>query len=168
MASLVGSRVERKEDKKLLTGRGKYTADVNFVNQTFAYFIRSPHARAQIKKVDTTKAMKAPGVVSILTGADIANDKIGGLIAGWRIKSEDGSDMKVPAHPPLANDIVNYVGDHVAVVIAESLDEARNASELVKVDYKILKAVVDTKGAMDSDQIYKDIPKKFMFRLVVR
>ena len=153
MASLVGSRVERKEDKKLLTGRGKYTADVNFVNQTFAYFVRSPHARAQIKKVDITKAMKAPGVVSILTGADIANDKIGGLIAGWRIKSEDGSDMKVPAHPPLANEIVNYVGDHVAVVIADSLDEARNAAEFVKVDYKILKAVVDTKGAMDSDQI---------------
>ena len=163
MASLVGSRVERKEDKKLLTGRGKYTADVNFVNQTFAYFIRSPHARAQIKKVDTTKAMKAPGVVSILTGADIANDKIGGLIAGWRIKSEDGSDMKVPAHPPLANEIVNYVGDHVAVVIADSLDEARNAAEFVKVDYKILKAVVDTKGAMDSDQIYKDIPKNLCF-----
>ena len=163
MASLVGSRVERKEDKKLLTGRGKYTADVNFVNQTFAYFIRSPHARAQIKKVDTTKAMKAPGVVSILTGADIANDKIGGLIAGWRIKSEDGSDMKVPPHPPLASDTVNYVGDYVAVVIAETLDEARNAAELVKVDYKILKAVVSTKDAMSSDQIYKDIPKNMCF-----
>ena len=135
MASLVGSRVERKEDKKLLTGRGRYTADVNFVHQTFAYFVRSPHARAQIKKVDTSKALKSPGVVSILTGADIVNDKIGGLIAGWRIKSEDGSDMKVPPHPPLASDTVNYVGDHVAVVIAETLDQARNAAELVKVDY---------------------------------
>ena len=163
MASLVGSRVERKEDKKLLTGRGKYTADVNFVNQTFAYFVRSPHARAQIKKVDTSKALKASGVVAVLTGADIANDKIGGLIAGWRIKSEDGSDMKVPAHPPLASDTVNYVGDHVAVVIAESLDEARNAAELVKVDYKIMKAVVSTKDAMNSDQIYKEIPKNLCF-----
>ncbi len=163
MASLVGSRVERKEDKKLLTGRGKYTADVNFVNQTFAYFVRSPHARAQIKKVDISKAMKASGVVTVLTGVDITNDKIGGLIAGWRIKSEDGSDMKVPAHPPLASDTVNYVGDHVAVVIAESLDEARNAAELVKVDYKILKGVVDTKDAMNSDQIYKDIPKNLCF-----
>ena len=162
MASLVGSRVERKEDKKLLTGRGKYTADVNFVHQTYAYFVRSPHARAQIKKVDTSKALKAPGVVSVLTGADIANDKIGGLIAGWRIKSEDGSDMKVPAHPPLANETVNYVGDHVAVVIAESLDEARLAADLVKVDYKILKAVVNTKDAMNSEQIYKDIPKKYV------
>ena len=163
MASLVGSRVERKEDKKLLTGRGRYTADVNFVHQTFAYFVRSPHARAQIKKVDTSKALKSPGVVSILTGADIVNDKIGGLIAGWRIKSEDGSDMKVPPHPPLASDTVNYVGDHVAVVIAETLDQARNAAELVKVDYKILKAVVSTKDAMSSDQIYKDIPKNMCF-----
>ena len=163
MASLVGSRVERKEDKKLLTGRGKYTADVNFIHQTYAYFVRSPHARAEIKKVDISKASKAPGVVAVLTGADIANDKIGGLIAGWRIKSEDGSDMKVPAHPPLANESVNYVGDHVAVVIAESLDEARSAADLVKVDYKILKAVVKTKDAMDSDQIYKDIPKNMCF-----
>ena len=163
MASLVGSRVERKEDKKLLTGRGKYTADVNFVNQTYAYFVRSPHARAQIKKVDTSKALKASGVVAVLTGADIANDKIGGLIAGWRIKSEDGSDMKVPAHPALANESVNYVGDHVAVVIAESLDEARAAADLVKVDYKVLKAVVSTKDAMNSDQIYKDIPKNMCF-----
>ncbi|MBC8295282.1 MAG: xanthine dehydrogenase family protein molybdopterin-binding subunit, partial [Pelagibacterales bacterium] len=163
MASLVGSRVERKEDKKFLTGRGKYTADVNFVHQTYAYFVRSPHARAQIKKVDISKALKASGVVSVLTGADIANDKIGGLIAGWRIKSEDGSDMKVPPHPPLANETVNYVGDHVAVVIAESLDEARAAADLVKVDYKVLKAVVSTKDTMNSDQIYKDIPKNMCF-----
>ena len=163
MASLVGSRVERKEDKKLLTGRGKYTADVTFAHQTYAYFIRSPHARAEIKKVDFSKAIKAPGVVSVLTGKDIVDDKIGGLIAGWRIKSEDGSDMKVPPHPPLASETVNYVGDHVAVVIAESLDEARNAADLVKVDYKVLKAVVDTSDAMKSDQIYKDIPKNLCF-----
>ena len=163
MASLVGSRVERKEDKKLLTGRGKYTADVTFAHQTYAYFVRSPHARAQIKNVDISKAVKASGVVSVLTGKDIVNDKIGGLIAGWRIKSEDGSDMKVPPHPPLASESVNYVGDHVAVVIAESLDEARNAAELVKVDYKVLKAVVKTDEAMKSDSIYKDIPKNLCF-----
>ena len=140
-----------------------------FFNEDLAYagdwdmFLRMVESGAQFKKVDITKAMKAPGVVSILTGADIANDKIGGLIAGWRIKSEDGSDMKVPAHPPLANEIDNYVGDHVAVVIADSLDEARNAAEFVKVDYKILKAEVDTKDAMGSDQIYKDIPKNLCF-----
>ena len=95
MGSLVGSRVERKEDKKFLTGKGRYIADINITNQTYAVFVRSPHARAKIKKVNFSKASKAPGVVSILTGADIVNDKIGGLIAGWKIVSEDGSDMKV-------------------------------------------------------------------------
>ena len=76
MASLVGSRVERKEDKRFLTGKGRYTADINIANQTYAFFVRSPHARAKIKKIDTSKALKASGVVDILTGEHIANDKI--------------------------------------------------------------------------------------------
>ena len=71
MASLVGSRVERKEDKKFLTGKGRYTADINIANQTYAVFVRSPHARAKIKKVDTSKALKASGVVGILTGEEV-------------------------------------------------------------------------------------------------
>ena len=100
MASLVGSRVERKEDKRFLTGKGRYTADINLANQTYAYFVRSPHARAKINKIDTSKALKASGVVDILTGEHIAKDKIGGLIAGWAIRSEDGSEMKCPANPP--------------------------------------------------------------------
>ena len=94
---------------------------------------------------------KKPGLQKVLI--ELNEDKIGGLIAGWKIVSEDGTDMKVPAHPALATESVNYVGDHVAVVIAESLDEARNAAELVKVDYKILKAVVKTDKAMDSESI---------------
>ena len=163
MPSLVGSRVERKEDKKFLTGKGRYTADITLANQTHAIFIRSPHARAEIKKVDTSKAQKAPGVVAVFTGEDIANDKIGGLIAGWKIVSEDGTEMKVPPHPPLAKDSVNYVGDHIAVVIAETLDQAKAAADMVKVDYKILKAVVDTDKAMSSDAIYKDINKNLCF-----
>ena len=163
MPSLVGSRVERKEDKKFLTGKGRYTADITLANQTHAIFIRSPHARAEIKKVDTSKAQKAPGVVAVFTGEDIANDKIGGLIAGWKIVSEDGTEMKVPPHPPLAKDSVNYVGDHVAVVIAETLDQAKAAADMVKVDYKILKAVVETDKAMSSDAIYKDINKNLCF-----
>ena len=98
MASLVGSRVERKEDKRFLTGKGRYTADINLANQTYAIFVRSPHARAKIKKIDTSKALKSSGVVDILTGEHIAKDKIGGLIAGWAIRSEDGSEMKCPAN----------------------------------------------------------------------
>ena len=80
MASLVGSRVERKEDKRFLTGKGRYTADINLANQTYAIFVRSPHARASIKKLSIDKALKSSGVVSILTGKEIADDKIGGLI----------------------------------------------------------------------------------------
>ena len=106
MASLVGSRVERKEDKRFLTGKGRYTSDINLANQTYAIFVRSPHARAQIKKLDISKAQKSSGVVSILTGSEIAEDKIGGLIAGWAIRSEDGTEMKCPANPPLAKEMI--------------------------------------------------------------
>ena len=167
MASLVGSRVERKEDKRFLTGKGRYTADINIVNQTYAYFVRSPHARAKINKVDITKASKAPGVVAVLTGDDLAQDKIGGMIAGWKIVSQDGKDMKVPHHPPLARDSVNYVGDHVAVVIAETLEQAKNAAELVSVSYKILKAVINTSDAMDSEAIHEGIDRNLCFDFVL-
>ena len=167
MASLVGSRVERKEDKKFLTGKGRYTADINIVNQTYACFVRSPHARAKIDKVDITKASKAPGVVAILTGDDLAQDKIGGMIAGWKIVSQDGKDMKVPPHPALAKDSVNYVGDHVAVVIAETLEQAKNAAELVSVSYKILKAVINTSDAMNSEAIHEGIDRNLCFDFVL-
>jgi len=167
MASLVGSRVERKEDKRFLTGKGRYTADINITNQTYACFVRSPHARAKINQVDTTKASKAPGVVAILTGDDLAQDKIGGMIAGWKIVSQDGKDMKVPPHPALAKDSVNYVGDHVAVVIAETLEQAKNAAELVSVSYKILKAVIDTSNAMNSEAIHEGIDRNLCFDFVL-
>ena len=154
MASLVGSRVERKEDGRFLQGKGRYTADINIANQTYAIFVRSPHARAKIKSVDTSKALKSSGVVGVLTGKEIAEDKIGGLIAGWAIRSEDNSEMKCPTNPPLAKDSVNFVGDPVAVVFAESLDEAKAAAELVKVDYKVLKAVSNLGEAMNSEAIH--------------
>ena len=163
MANLIGARVERKEDKKFLTGKGRYTADINLVRQTHAYFVRSAHARAKITKIDTSKASKAPGVVKILTGEDLAKDKIGGLICGWKIVSQDGKDMKCPPHPPLAKDVVNFVGDHVAVVIAETLEQAKNAAELVSVSYKILKAVVGTANAMNSEAIHEGIDRNLCF-----
>jgi len=162
-SSLIGSRVERKEDKKFLTGKGRYTSDINIVNQTYAYFVRSPHARATISKVDISKASNAPGVVKILTGDDLAKDKIGGLIAGWKIVSQDGTDMKCPPHPPLANNTVNFVGDHVAIVIAETLDQAKDAADKVRVDYKVLKAVVNTGDALNSKPIHEGIDKNLCF-----
>ena len=163
MASLVGSRVERKEDTRFLQGKGRYTADINIANQTYAVFVRSPHARAKIKSVDTSKALKSSGVVGVLTGKEIAEDKIGGLIAGWAIRSEDGSEMKVPANPPLAKDVANFVGEPIAVVFAETLDEAKEGAEKVKVDYKVLKAVVDPAEAMKSDAIHDGVDKNLCY-----
>jgi len=163
MANLVGARIERKEDKKFLTGKGRYTADINLARQTYAYFVRSPHARAKITKVDISKASKALGVVRILTGDDLAKDKIGGLIAGWKIVSQDGKDMKCPPHPPLAKDSVNFVGDHVAVVIAETLEEAKNAAELVNVSYKIKKAVINAADATSFENIHEGIDNNVCF-----
>ena len=163
MANLIGSKVERKEDKKFLTGKGRYTADINLANQTYAYFVRSPHARAKITKVDHSKAMKAPGVIDIFTGDCVVKDKIGGLICGWKIVSQDGKDMKCPPHPVLAKDSVNFVGDHVAVVIAETLEQAKNAAELVNVNYKIQKAVINTAEATAFENIHEGIDNNLSF-----
>ncbi|MCZ8377113.1 MAG: xanthine dehydrogenase family protein molybdopterin-binding subunit [Beijerinckiaceae bacterium] len=143
----IGARVERKEDFRFITGKGNYTDDINRPGQAHAYFLRSPHAHAKIRKIDTAKAAAMPGVVGIFTGADIEADKVGGLICGWMIHSKDGTPMKAGAHPALAVGKVRYVGDHVAVVIAESLAEARDAAEAIVVDYEPLKPVVDLASA---------------------
>ena len=119
----IGARVKRKEDQRFITGKGRYTDDINLKGQTYAYFVRSPHAHAAIKSINTAKAKKMPGVVGVLTGAEVAEDKIGGLICGWMIHSKDGSPMKAGPHPILAQGKVRYVGDHVAVVIAETKEQ---------------------------------------------
>ena len=119
-SSGIGASVRRKEDHRFITGKGKYTDDINREGQTHAFFLRSPHAHAKIRSIDLTAARAAPGVVGILTGEDLAADKIGGLICGWMIHSKDGSPMAAGAHPALAQGTVRYVGDHVAVVIAET------------------------------------------------
>ena len=139
----IGASVRRKEDHRFITGKGNYTDDINRPGQAHAVFVRSPHAHAKIKKFDAAVARKMPGVLAILTGDDIAADKVGGLICGWMIHSKDGSPMKAGAHPALAQGKVRHVGDHVAVVIADTLAEARDAAEKVHVDYEILPAVID-------------------------
>ncbi|MFM9975651.1 MAG: xanthine dehydrogenase family protein molybdopterin-binding subunit, partial [Beijerinckiaceae bacterium] len=139
----IGAPVRRKEDHRFITGKGNYTDDINREGQTHAFFVRSPHAHATIRKIDTKVAAKMPGVVGILTGADLAADKVGGLICGWMIHSKDGSPMKAGAHPALADGKVRYVGDHVAVVIAETYAQAKDAAEKVIVDYATLPAVVE-------------------------
>ena len=147
-ASLIGARVERKEDYRFLTGAGQYTDDIVLPGQTYAVFVRSPHAHAKIKSIKKDKALKAPGVLAVYTGEDLAAGKVGGLPCGWLITGTDGQPMKEPPHPPLAQGEARYVGDHVAVVIAETQTAARDAAELVQVDYEPLPAVVDASKAV--------------------
>ena len=148
----IGASVRRKEDQRFLTGKGNYTDDINVAGQTHAVFVRSPHAHAEIQGIDCSDALAAPGVVAVLTGDDLAADGIGPLICGVTVTSDDGEPHRAPAHPALAQGKVNYVGDHVAIVIAETRAQARDAAELVDVDYSVLPAVIDTGSAADSGQ----------------
>ena len=139
----IGARVLRKEDKRFITGRGRYTDDIALKDMTHAAFVRSPHAHAKIVSINGSAALAAPGVVAVLTGRDLADDQIGGLICGWMIHSKDGSPMNAGAHPAIAADVAKHVGDQVAMVIAETKAQARDAAELVEVEYEELSAVVD-------------------------
>ena len=143
----IGASVRRKEDRRFITGTGHYTDDIDRPGQSYAYFVRSPHAHATIKSIDAKAAAQMPGVLAVLSGPDLAADKIGNLICGWMIHSKDGSPMKMAAHPALANGKACHVGDAVAVVVAETLAQARDAAEKVKVDYAVLPAVADPAGA---------------------
>jgi carbon-monoxide dehydrogenase large subunit len=159
-ASIIGAPVRRKEDHRFITGQGRYTDDINRPGQAHAYFVRSPFAHARIRNVDTTAALKEPGVVAVLTGKDLAADKLGGLICGWMVTSKDGTPMKAGAHPALAVDTVRYVGDHVAIVIAETFAQAKDAGEKVEVDYEELSSVTDPAQAQgkSAPQIHPEAP----------
>src|ERR1043166_7285332 len=116
-AGYIGQSVKRKEDARFLTGTGQYTDDVALPNQTYGYFLRSPHAHAKIRSIDTGKAKGAPGVIAVYTGADL--EGVNGLPCGWLITSVDGTPMKEPPHHVLAKGKVRYVGDHRAMIVRE-------------------------------------------------
>ena len=139
----IGASVVRKEDKRFITGKGRYVDDIKLLGMTHAHFIRSPHAHAKVKKINSSAALKMPGVVAVLTGQEIVDDKVGNLICGWAITSKDGSPMKMGAWPAMAPETVRFVGQAVAVVIAETKNLARDAAEAVVVDYEELPAVAD-------------------------
>ena len=143
----IGESVLRKEDLRFLTGAGQYTDDVLLQDMAYTVFVRSPHAHAVIKKVNKSAALAAPGVLAVFDGEDVAADKVGGLPCGWLITSTNGEPMKEPPHPILAQGKARYVGDGVAMVVATSYEAAKNAAELVEVDYEVLKAVVDVRDA---------------------
>ena len=137
----IGASIPRREDRRFITGAGRYTDDIVLPNQAYAYILRSPHAHALIRSISTDAALAAPGVVAVFTGHDVAADKVGGIPCGWLVKSKDGSNMVEPPHPMLVADRVRHVGDQVAVIIADSKAEARAAAQLVEVDYDVLPAV---------------------------
>jgi len=154
----IGASVRRKEDQRFLTGKGRYTDDINRHGQLYAYFLRSPVAHARLKGVDTADAAAAPGVVAVFTGADMAADNVGSLPCGWVVTDRHGNPHKAPPHFPLARDKVRYVGDHVAMVVAESYAEARDAAELIEVDYEELEPLVDLRRASSGPQVHDEAP----------
>ena len=156
----IGAPVRRREDRRFLTGRGTYTEDINRPNQTHVHILRSPYAHAHIRGIDAATALQAPGVVTVFTGADMAADSVNSLPCGWLIHSKDGSPMKEPPHFPIARDKARYVGDPVAVVIAETREQAKDAAELIEVDYEELPAVVSLRQAVDGGaaQVHHEVP----------
>jgi aerobic carbon-monoxide dehydrogenase large subunit len=162
----IGEPLRRKEDYRFLTGAGRYTDDVKLGRQNYAVFVRSPHAHAAIKGIDVAKAQALPGVVKVFTGKDLEG-KMGGLPCGWLITSTDGQPMKEPPHPVLALGKVRYVGDHVAMVVADTVEHARNAAEAVEVDYEVLPAVVRVQDARNGPALHEAAPDNHCYKWAI-
>ena len=143
---MIGKSVKRVEDKRFITGKGRYTDDIVLPLQTYAYFVRSPYAHAKISGFDLEVAKAMPGVVAIYTGADVA--AINGVPCGWQVNFKNGETMKEPKHALLVEDKARYVGDAVAVVIAETREQAKDAAQMVLVDYEELPVTVDAAEAV--------------------
>lgn len=161
----IGASVVRKEDRRFITGRGRYVDDIKLVGLTHAHFVRSPHAHAKIKSIDIAAAKDMPGVVGVLTGQEIVDDKVGNLICGWAITSKDGTGMKMGAWPAMAPEIVRFAGQAVAVVIAETKNQARDAAEAVVVDYEELPVASDIRAAIKegAPQLHPEAPGNVIY-----
>src|ERR1700732_4895910 len=154
----IGQSVLRREDPRLLRGLGRYFDDLKLSDQLYAAIVRSPHAHADIRRIDAGAARQMPGVHAVLTGADYAADALGPLPSMAPYKKRDGSPMYLPSRPALAIGRVMHVGYPVAVVIADTLDLARDAAECVAVDYLPRPAVVSAREAIEegAPQLYGD------------
>ena len=161
----IGASVLRKEDRRFTTGKGRYVDDIKLQGMTHAHFVRSPHGHAKVKGIDSSAALKMPGVVAVLTGQQIVDDKVGNLICGWAVHSKDGTPMKMGAWPAMAPEVVRFVGQAVAVVIAETKNQARDAAEAVQVDYEELPAVTNLKAAIanGAPQLHPEAPNNIVY-----
>jgi carbon-monoxide dehydrogenase large subunit len=161
----IGQPVRRVEDRRFITGRGNYLDDISRPRQAHAFMLRSPHAHAGIGGIDTTSARPAPGVLAVLTGEDLARDGIRPIPCLSAVTNRDGSPAVFPPRPALARDRVRHVGDTVAIVVAESAAAARDAAELITVDYEPLPAIVDTERALEAGQplVWDEAPGNLCF-----
>jgi carbon-monoxide dehydrogenase large subunit len=147
---LMGQPVRRKEDRRFITGEGRFVADIQLPGMAHAVLVRSPHAHARIARIATARAAALPGVLAIITAADLAEARVGTLPCGWGVTMRDGSKMAEPPHPVLAADIVRHVGDPVAFVVAETREAALDAADAVEVDYEALPHTVDLERAVSA------------------
>ncbi|HET7037329.1 MAG TPA: xanthine dehydrogenase family protein molybdopterin-binding subunit [Thermomicrobiaceae bacterium] len=161
MTRLVGASVKRKEDPRFLTGYGSYTDDVKLPGTLWLEIVRSPHAHARIKRIDTSQASSMPGVRAVYTGRDL-QEKVAPVPCAWL---PPNSDLKVPTYRALAVDTARYVGDAVAAVVAETPYQARDAADAVVVEYEPLPVVVDAEQAAQpgAPQLYHDVPNNVAF-----
>ncbi len=161
----IGARVVRKEDKRFITGKGRFTDDMVVPGMKHAHFVRSQHAHARIVSIDTSAAEAMPGVIGILNGKQLTEDGIGNIICGWMIHSKDGSPMNMGAWRPLATDTVRYVGDAILVVVADSKAQARDAAEAVIIEFETLPVVTSAVKALEagSPQIHPEAKSNLIF-----
>ena len=160
-----GSGIRRREDPRLITGRASYTDDIKLPGMAHAAILRSMYAHAVIKSVDTSGAVGQPGVIAVYTGED-TEGALNGIPCAWLIPN---SDLKTPVHPAIAKDKVRYVGDAIAVVVAESRYEAEDALEHIVVEYEPLDVVINPKQAAQNGapQLHNDVPNNIAFTWVV-
>ena len=161
--SYIGKSVKRVEDKRFITGKGRYTDDIKLANMAAGVFVRSPYAHATIKSIDTSAAEKMPGVARVFTGQDMA--EVNGVPCGWQVDFKNGDTMKEPPHPILVKDKALHMGDGVAFVVADTYAQAKDAAEKVRVDYDIHAAVHDPQEAVKAGapQVHADAPNNTCF-----
>ena len=158
----IGKSIKRVEDKRFITGHGRYTDDIVLPGMTHAYILRSPYAHANIKSIDISEAAAMKGVVTIMTGDEVGHY---GVPCGWQVNFKNGDTMKEPPHPLLVKDKVRHVGDAVALVVAESREIAQDAAEAIVIDYEVLPAVTDASKAVEAGapQVHDSVPNNICF-----